>query len=44
MLDGRQGAQVDLVRRSLFKVANGMEWLYLAVRQNPYQQYADAEI
>jgi hypothetical protein len=44
MLDGKQGAQVELVRRSLFKVANGMEWLYLAVRQNPYQQYADAEI
>jgi len=44
MLDGKQGAQIELVRRSLFKVANGMEWLYLAVRQNPYQQYADAEI
>lgn len=41
MLDGRQGPQIEWVRRSLFKLANGLEWLYLAVNQNPYKQYAD---
>jgi len=41
MLDGRQEPQIELVRRSLFKLANGLEWLYLAVHQNPYTQYAD---
>ncbi|MEX0272039.1 transglutaminase domain-containing protein [Leptolyngbyaceae cyanobacterium UHCC 1019] len=41
MLDGKQGSQIELVRRSLFKLANDLEWLYLAVHQNPYQQYAD---
>jgi hypothetical protein len=43
MLDGRQGTQIELVRRSLFKLANGLEWLYLAVHQNPYKQYADTQ-
>lgn len=42
MLDGRQGATVEWVQQNLFRLANRMEWLYLAVRQNPYQQYADA--
>ncbi|MBD2463918.1 transglutaminase [Oscillatoria sp. FACHB-1407] len=41
MLDGRQEPRIELVRRSLFKLANGLEWLYLAVHQNPYTQYAD---
>jgi len=41
MLDGRHGQSVELVRQGLFKLANGLEWLYLAVRQNPYRQYAD---
>lgn len=41
MLDGRQGQAVELVRRNLFELANGVEWLYLVVHQNPYQQYAD---
>jgi hypothetical protein len=41
MLDGRQGSQIELVRRSLFNLANRLEWLYLAVHQNPYKQYAD---
>jgi Transglutaminase-like superfamily len=40
MLDGRKEPQVEVVRRSLFNLANGLEWLYLAVHQNPYQQYA----
>ncbi|KAM3102313.1 transglutaminase domain-containing protein [Phormidesmis sp. 146-12] len=42
MLDGKQGTQVEWVRRSLFQAANRLEWLYLAVHQNPYQQYADS--
>lgn len=41
MLDNRQGQNVELVRQSLFKLANGLEWLYLAVHENPYRQYAD---
>jgi transglutaminase-like putative cysteine protease len=41
MLEGRQGPQIAWVRRSLFQLANELEWLYLAVHQNPYKQYAD---
>lgn len=41
MLDGRFGPPVELARRGLFKLASELEWLYLAVHQNPYQQYAD---
>ncbi|NJP11192.1 MAG: transglutaminase [Leptolyngbyaceae cyanobacterium RU_5_1] len=41
MLEGRQGAQIELVRQGLFTLSNRLEWLYLAVRQNPYKQYAD---
>lgn len=43
MLEGRQGPQIAWVRRSLFQLANELEWLYLAVHQNPYKQYADTK-
>jgi hypothetical protein len=41
-LDGLRGPQVELARQGLFKAANGLEWLYLAFHQNPFDQYADA--
>lgn len=41
MLDGKRGPQVELTRHTLFNLANGLEWLYLSVHQNPYKQYAD---
>lgn len=40
-LEGLQGSQIQLVRQGLFKVANGLEWLYLAFQSNPYERYAD---
>lgn len=40
MLDSMQGSQVESIRRGLFQVANSLEGLYVAVRHNPYQQYA----
>ncbi len=40
MLDGIQGTQVVMARSALFKLANGVEWLYLAVRPNPFERYA----
>jgi len=43
MLDGKQGPAVEQVRRSLFQLANQLEWLYLAVYQNPYTEYADTK-
>ncbi|MBW4472708.1 MAG: transglutaminase [Stenomitos rutilans HA7619-LM2] len=43
MLEGRQGPQIAWIRQSLFQLANELEWLYLAVHQNPYKQYADTK-
>jgi len=40
MLENVRGPQVELVRQTLFKIANRLEWLYVAVRNNPYEQYA----
>ena len=41
MLDEQQGSAVEIVRHNLFELANGLEWLYLVVHSNPYQQYAN---
>jgi hypothetical protein len=42
MLDGQpKSPTIELVRQELFQLANGLEWLYKAVRDNPYRQYAD---
>jgi hypothetical protein len=35
-LDGREGTTVDTARAFLFRTAGGVEWLYNAVRKNPY--------
>lgn len=40
MLDGTQETQVVMARSALFNLANGVEWLYLAVRPNPFERYA----
>lgn len=40
-LDGRTGPQVELARQGLFKLANGLEGLYLVFHHNPFDQYAD---
>lgn len=42
MLEGQQGQATEIARQSLFKLANGLEWLYLAFHDNPFEQYADA--
>ncbi len=36
MLDGRQGGRADDVRRWLFRAADRLEWLYLAVHDDPF--------
>ena len=38
MLDGRSGGRVDAVRRGLFRAADGLEWLYLAVHEDRFAQ------
>jgi Transglutaminase-like superfamily len=38
MLDGRSGARVDAVRHGLFRAADGLEWLYLAVHEDRFAQ------
>jgi hypothetical protein len=38
MLDGRKGATADAVRKQLFRAADRLEWLYLAVHTNPFDQ------
>lgn len=40
-LDGLQGPRVSLVRQGLFRLASGLEGLYLAFHNNPFEQYAD---
>ena len=40
MLENMRGVEVEFVRKVLFKTANSLEWLYLAVNNNPYEQYA----
>ncbi|MBD2156558.1 transglutaminase domain-containing protein [Leptolyngbya sp. FACHB-16] len=42
MLDGRQGAGVEMTRKGLFYLANQLEWLYLSFHHNPFQQYANS--
>ena len=41
MLDGMQGAAVQPVRQSLFKLAGGLEGLYKSFNKNPFEQYDD---
>jgi Transglutaminase-like superfamily len=36
MLDGRQGARFDEARRFLFRAADRLEWLYLAVHEDTF--------
>ncbi len=38
MLDGRQGAGVDKARRWLFRAADALEWIYLAVHEDRFAQ------
>ncbi|MEM6835496.1 MAG: transglutaminase domain-containing protein [Cyanobacteria bacterium P01_C01_bin.120] len=40
-LDGMSGPAVELARQGLFKLANGLEGLYLVFYDNPFDQYAD---
>lgn len=44
MLEGRQGTAVEVTQRSLFYLANQLEWLYLSFHQNPFEQYADSTL
>jgi transglutaminase-like putative cysteine protease len=41
MLRGKTGPVVDRVRQGLFAAAEGVEWLYLAVHDNPYKKFDD---
>jgi transglutaminase superfamily protein len=38
MLDGRHGATAEGIRKQLFRAADRLEWLYLAVHVNPFDQ------
>jgi len=38
MLDGATGATAELARKRLFWTADRLEWLYLAVHENPFDQ------
>ena len=40
-LDGREGPTVDRVRAGLFTVAERLQWLYNALRDNPYKDLVD---
>jgi hypothetical protein len=44
MLEGRQGPAVEVTRKSIFYLANQLEWLYLSFHQNPFEQYADSTL
>jgi len=41
MLGEMQGESVQVVRKTLFKLANGLEGLYLAFNKNPFERYDD---
>jgi hypothetical protein len=38
MLDGRHGGAAESIRKQLFHAADRLEWLYLAVHENPFDQ------
>lgn len=40
-LEGRAGEHVETARAALFKAARGLEWLYDAKRENPYEELLD---
>lgn len=40
-LDGRAGAGVEMARAGLFGAASRLEWLYRALRRNPYEEQLD---
>ncbi len=41
MLEQQEGTWVEPTRRTLFSAAEGLEWLYDATRENPYEVYAE---
>src|SRR6185503_21017670 len=41
MLEGRHGATAEAIRAQLFRAADRLEWLYLAVRPNPFDKADD---
>lgn len=41
MLEGRHAPWAESARRALFKVADRLEWLYLAARPNPFEKKDD---
>jgi transglutaminase-like putative cysteine protease len=40
-LDGREGTSVEMARAGLFGAASRLEWLYRALRKNPYEEQLD---
>ncbi|MEP7123185.1 MAG: transglutaminase domain-containing protein [Byssovorax sp.] len=42
MLDGRHGGAAEAARKQLFRAADRLEWLYLAVHENPFDQKSDS--
>ncbi len=40
MLDGLRGQTPDAIRKVLFRAADKLEWLYVAVRDNPFRDMA----
>ena len=43
-LDGREGPRVDRARAGLFFAADRLQWLYEAVRHNPYEAAIEGEV
>lgn len=41
MLEGHHGPTANAARRTLFDLADNLEWLYRSQRANPYAKYAD---
>jgi Transglutaminase-like superfamily len=41
MLDGHHGESAEAVRKELFRMADRLEWIYLAVHTNPFDQKGD---
>jgi len=36
-------SQIDSVRNTLFKMANSLEWLYVGLHKNPYEDYVEKQ-
>ncbi len=41
MLQNTSSKPAELTRQTLFKIADGLEWLYLAMSPNPYETYIE---